>query len=395
MVSKQILIPDWLRSVPAQSLFDTLGKENVRFVGGAVRDTLLGRPVTDLDAACLLPPGDVMAALEQASIKAIPTGLKHGTVTALFRDCSIEITQLRRDMETDGRHATVAPTQSWSEDAARRDFTVNALYLDADGTLFDPCGGLRDIEDKVLRFIGDPANRIREDGLRILRYYRFLAQLGFREEDPAPTKVIRSASGMITKLSGERIAGELMKWLAADDPLPSLKAAAESRVFEAFPVTVILERLQDSLEAAKVASITLEPLQRLACFTLSAATPADQLQHWLKLSNAQTLFLKQTWQAFQALFEEGNRSARDVAYRFGLGPARTACVMGGLDPMPLAEWVVPILPLSARDLLDLGYSPGPEIGTSLKRLEEHWIASEFTADRADLISLLQCGQGED
>src|SRR5207248_6741100 len=206
----------WIEEPATRAMLAALKEADIaaRFVGGCVRDAILGRPIADIDLATPARPEEVIAALEKAGIKAVPTGIAHGTVTAVVPPRHFEITTLRRDVETYGRHAKVAFDADWAEDAARRDFTINAIYLDPDGTLYDPVGGLADLEAHRVRFVGDPAQRIAEDVLRVLRYYRFEARFGGGTGDPEARAACRAAVPLLPKLSAERVAQELLRLMA-------------------------------------------------------------------------------------------------------------------------------------------------------------------------------------
>ncbi|MEC8181260.1 MAG: CCA tRNA nucleotidyltransferase, partial [Pseudomonadota bacterium] len=225
--------PAWLTAPASVAIFDALAAAGgtARFVGGAVRNLLRGAPVSDLDMAVDLPPEAVLKALRKAGLKAIATGLAHGTVTALTGERRYEITSLRQDVATDGRHAVVAYGQDWAVDAARRDFTMNALYLDRDGALFDPVGGRADAEAGRVRFIGAPATRLAEDILRLLRFYRLHAAFGAGPPDPAGRAACRAAAGDLPRLSGERVADEMIKLLAAPAAATALAAMAEDEIW--------------------------------------------------------------------------------------------------------------------------------------------------------------------
>src|SRR4051794_14917986 len=213
------IAPPWMREPATRALLDALRRGGIeaRFVGGCVRDALLGYPSADIDLATPARPEDIIAALEKAGIKAVPTGIEHGTVTAVVisprPQRHFEITTLRRDVETYGRHARVAFDADWSEDAARRDFTINALYLDPDGTVHDPVGGLADLAAHRVRFVGEPARRIAEDVLRVLRYYRFEARFGHGEGDAAARTACRNSVALLPTLSAERVAQEVLRLL--------------------------------------------------------------------------------------------------------------------------------------------------------------------------------------
>src|SRR5260370_4261983 len=233
----------WMQEPPTRALLDALAQAGIaaRFVGGVVRDALLRRPIADIDLATPARPEEVSEALAKAGIKVVPTGIEHGTVTAVVNSGvnsrgpprHYEITTLRRDVETFGRRARVAFDADWTADAARRDFTINAIYLDPDGTLHDPVGGLADLAAHRVRFVGDPATRIAEDVLRVLRYYRFTARFGdgpgHDRGDPAARAACRAAVSLFSTLSAERVAGELLRLLAVPDPLAALRIIDEDR----------------------------------------------------------------------------------------------------------------------------------------------------------------------
>src|SRR5436305_6706078 len=218
----------WMTAPQTRAVIEALGNAGIaaRFVGGCVRDALLGRPIADIDIATPARPEAVIAALEKARIKAVPTGIEHGTVTAVIDAPEpprhFEITSLRRDVETYGRRARVAFDADWAEDAARRDFTINAIYLDPDGTLHDPVGGLADLQAHRVRFVGEPVQRIAEDVLRVLRYYRFEARFGTGAGDAAARAACRAGVSLLPNLSAERVAQELIRLLAVSDPVPAL-----------------------------------------------------------------------------------------------------------------------------------------------------------------------------
>src|SRR5579863_1600834 len=224
----------WMTARPTRRLLRALARNGVsaRFVGGAVRDAVLGRPVSDIDLATPVPPERIQEILEAAGIKVVPTGIAHGTVTAVVPPRHFEITTLRIDVEPQGRRARVAFTDDWRADALRRDFTINALSLDPQGNLFDYVGGIADAKARRVRFVGDAETRIREDVLRLLRYYRFQAQLGFKRADRAARAACRALAPLLPTLSAERVWSELRKLLAAPDPLPVLRMMRRDGVLE-------------------------------------------------------------------------------------------------------------------------------------------------------------------
>jgi poly(A) polymerase len=391
------IAPPWLRDPTTLVLLDALRAAGIeaRFVGGVVRDALLGRPSADIDLATPARPEDIIAALEKAGIKAVPTGITHGTVTAVVNFSGLpprhfEITTLRRDVETDGRHALVAFDADWSEDAARRDFTINALYLDPDGTVHDPVGGLADLATHRIRFVGEPARRIAEDVLRVLRYYRFEARFGRGEGDMAARAACRDAVMLLPSLSAERVAQELLRLLAVADPVPALRMMREDGVLAAIlPEAARLDRL--------AALIGVEPtrdaVRRLAALVDVDPDGAARLAERLRLSNAirdRLMGLAKPW----PLDPAGDRKEqRRALYRLGADRVRDLLLLlaaeGRLDRENLAEklacaaeWEAPNFPVGGRDVMALGIPPGPRVGRLLDAVRGWWEEGDFRAGRA-------------
>jgi poly(A) polymerase len=372
-----------------------------RFVGGVVRDALLGRPSADIDLATPALPEEIVAALEKAGIKAVPTGITHGTVTAVVNFPGLpprhfEITTLRRDLETDGRHALVAFDADWSEDAARRDFTINALYLDPDGTVHDPVGGLADLATHRIRFVGEPARRIAEDVLRVLRYYRFEARFGRGEGDVPARAACRDAVMLLPALSAERVAQELLRVLAVADPVPALRMMHEDGVLAAvLPEAARLDRLA-ALIRVEPAS---DPVRRLAALVDVDQEGAALLAERLHLSNAmrdRLAGLAKPW----LLDPSGDeRAQRRALYRLGTERygdlALLLAAEGHIDRARLAEmlacaaaWETPHFPIGGRDVTALEIPPGPEVGRLLAAVRGWWEAGDFRADRAACLARL-------
>src|SRR5712692_1642444 len=275
----------WMDEPPTRALLDALAQAGIaaRFVGSVVRDALLGRPIADIDLATPARPEAVIAALEKAGLKVVPTGIAHGTVTALVPPRHFEITTLRRDVETYGRRARVAFDADWAADAARRDFTINAIFLAPDGTIYDPVGGLADLRARRVRFVGDPATRIAEDVLRLLRYYRFEARFGTGSGDPRARTACRAAAHLLPSLSAERVAQELIKLLETSDPTAALRMMQEDAVLAVIlPEARRLDRLRQM--------ITIEPdpdpLRRLAALIEVDGQGAIALAERLRFSSA-------------------------------------------------------------------------------------------------------------
>ncbi len=389
----RIAVQPWMSEAPARAVLAALGGEG-RFVGGCVRDALLGRAIGDVDIATPLAPEEVIRRLQVAKIKAVPTGLAHGTVTAVVPPRHFEITTLRRDVETDGRHARVAFTADWAADAARRDFTMNALFLAADGNLFDPVGGLADLRAGRVRFVGDAATRIREDVLRLLRFYRFYAHYGKGEADGAARAACRALAHLLPSLSGERVAGETLKLLGAPDPLPSLLMMVEDGVLAVLlPEARRLDRLASLLPLEPA----LDPLRRLGA--LIAGDPSA-LAERLRLSNEQRARLLALAAPLWPVDLAGDdRTQRRALHRLGAALYRDLVLLGAAetgarDRLPAllalaAEWHPLVFPLRGRDVTALGVPAGKEVGRLLAELEQWWEAGDFRADRRQCLAELK------
>ena len=377
---------EWMAREDLAALVDALGAGNVRWVGGAVRDTLLGHPVKDIDAASPLTPDEVMARLTAAGIRHVPTGLDHGTVTAVLPGGPVEITTLRKDVSTDGRRATVAFSDDWREDAARRDFTINALYADPQtGEIFDWFDGLADLEARRVRFIGDARERIREDHLRILRYYRFHARFGATIDKEAEKACVELAP-MLKGLSRERVGWELLALLALPDPVDTVRRMHESGVLDvvlpeaAGQATSALAAL---VQAENAAGIAPSAIRRLAALLPAAPRHAEPVAARLRLSAAQK----------KRLITAAERSAapgdpRALAYRLGREAALDRLLLAGAGTAPLEGWEIPALPLKGGEIVARGVAAGPEVARILHAVEDRWIAEGFPA-RARVEALLE------
>ncbi|MBA3054476.1 MAG: CCA tRNA nucleotidyltransferase [Sphingomonadales bacterium] len=364
---------DWTSRADLAALVAALGNGNARYVGGAVRDTLAGLPVKDVDIATPLPPHDVIARLEPAGIRSVPTGIEHGTITAVLPGGPVEITTLRHDVSTDGRRATVAFASDWREDAARRDFTINALYADpASGEIFDWFGGRADLAARRVRFIGDARQRIREDHLRIMRYFRFLARFGSQPFDSDAEKSCGELAGTLSQLSRERVAMELLNLLALPDPAPTIAHMTALGV-----LAVILPEANPSALPALVAAesreaVAPDPLRRLAALLPDDPRMADQVAARLRLSTARR---KRLVSAAARAGEPGD--PRVLAYRLGREEAIDRLVLAGESVAPLTGWDAPRLPLKGGDVVARGIAAGPEVTRILNAVEERWIAEGF------------------
>ena len=356
-----------------------------RFVGGFVRDTLLGHETADIDCATRLPPDTVIERIRHAGFKAIPTGLAHGTVTALLPSGPVEITTLRRDVSTDGRRATIAYTDDWREDAARRDFTINALSAEpGNGTVHDYFGGLDDLAAGRVRFIGDPLARIAEDHLRILRFFRFHARFGQADPDPAAADACAARANDLMALSRERIADELIKLLGLPDPSATIARMERLGIFQ--PVLPEIDahapaRLARLVQTEGAAGLPIDGLRRLSALLPADPERAQAVGARLKLSNAAR---KRLGLAVAPPAED----PRAMAYRIGREAAIDRLLLAGQPDAAasLADWEIPRLPIGGGVLVAAGIKAGPDVATLLRRIEDRWIEEGFPdRDRVDQI----------
>ncbi|MBD8677139.1 CCA tRNA nucleotidyltransferase [Sphingomonas sp. CFBP 13720] len=355
-----------------------------RYVGGAVRDTLLARDVSDIDIATIHTPAEVVRRLEAAGIKAVPTGIAHGTVTAISDGTVVEVTTLRHDLTTDGRHAEVAFTDDWQADAARRDFTINALYADLrGGTVHDYFGGLDDLAAGRVRFIGDPLRRIAEDHLRILRFFRFLARFGDVPDADGLAACIARANDLMA-LSRERIADELLKLLATRGAVAIVRLMVTYGILR--PVlpeidAAAVDRLTALAATEAAAALPADPIRRLAA--LLPPAQAEAVAARLKLSNAQRKRIA------VALAIDPPQPPLALGYRIGIeGAIDRALLAGDIDAVAeLRDWTRPVLPLSGGALVERGLAKGPDVARALRAVETQWIAERFPdADRTAAIA---------
>jgi poly(A) polymerase len=349
----------------------------VRYVGGAVRDTLLGLPVSDVDLATILLPDEVSRRVRSAGFKAVPTGIAHGTVTAVLPSGPIEVTTLRRDVATDGRRATIAFTDDWREDAARRDFTINALSADPlDGRIHDYFGGLDDIRIGLVRFIGDPLARIAEDHLRILRFFRFHARFGQGAPEAAGLAACAARANDLMALSRERIAQELIKLLATFDPAPTVRLMIDHAILA--PVLPEIDR--DGVArleqlVGRERAYGGDPLRRLAALLPADPSLAEQIGARLKLSNAQRKRL------VSAAEPVPPGPARALAQAIGIEQARDRILLRSARPSEdmaaLEGWTVPRLPIGGGTLVEMGLRAGPQVAATLQAIERQWVEENF------------------
>ncbi len=375
MTGVPLIQPDFLADPGLIRVWDALPR--ARVVGGAVRDALAGRQVADIDLATPQPPADVMTALQQAGLKVVPTGLAHGTVTAVVDGRGFEITTLRRDVETDGRHAVVAFTEDWRLDASRRDFTINAMSMARDGSIFDYFDGIADLRAGRLRFVGDPATRIAEDYLRILRFFRFYARYARVPPDPLTLDALRAGIPGLAHLSVERVWMELRRILAAPDPDEAIRLMRELGIWAAV--------LPEATSASHLARLPPDPVLRLAAVLtgdpLAVATR-------LKLSNEDRDRLVR-------LLATPSPGGTDADLRRLLADHLPEDLIDRtwLDGSPdirarLLGMQRPVFPLEGRHAVALGIPAGPRVGALLRQVRQWWLDGGCTADRAACLAKL-------
>ncbi|HWY62190.1 MAG TPA: CCA tRNA nucleotidyltransferase [Rhizomicrobium sp.] len=392
----------WLAEPETVAVMQALG--NARFVGGAVRNALLGAPVADIDIAVPVPPEQTVHLLEAAGIKAIPTGFDHGTVTAIRNNRIFEVTSLRRDVATDGRHAVVSYTTEWDEDAARRDFTINALYAAADGEIFDYTGGLQDLIAGRVRFVGNASARIAEDYLRILRLFRFHAWYGKGEMDAEALRAAAEAKGGLKQLSGERIAKELQRLLECPNPAPVLRVMAASGILpELLPFALQLPRLERLIHIDSDNLFAPDAMLRLAALLPDNLAAARAVADRLKLSGADRARLENLAGAADgALSNLPAIQVKNLLYKIGADVFRDrvrlawAAAAPGANAIPwrmlmaVADaWKKPRFPLTGRDVMQAGVPQGPGVGEILDEVENWWIENDFPEDESVLAERLK------
>lgn len=378
----------WPETEALLAAFVRAGVE-IRFVGGCVRDALLGIEASEVDLATPATPQEVMRILEVAGIRAIPTGLAHGTITARIGQRNFEITTLRRDVACDGRHAEVAFTTRWEEDANRRDFTINALFADAEGTVYDYTGGLADLALLRLRFIGNARARIQEDGLRMLRFFRFHAQLGIQEIDAEALAACSAEAARITQLSGERIAQEMLKLLN----VPALSLSH----LEAMQKSGVLGAL--GLPAPALSLLQAGDVWNKLALWVPEGSCAALIERW-KLSTAQgkriQAIAERAKQLHAALDIKTQKKylradGADIFQRAVQVAAARDDALAAYAPMiSLADnWQPPVFPVTGADLLAVGFTAGPALGEALTALEAHWEAADYVPDKQSLLDSMK------
>jgi poly(A) polymerase len=397
--------PAWLRQDPLAQLLAVLNAhdEEARVVGGAVRNALLGEPINEIDIATTAVPDEVVRRVTVAGFKAVPTGIAHGTVTVVAEKHGYEVTTLRQDVEAFGRHATVAFGRDWRIDAERRDFTINAFSATPDGTLYDYVGGLADLAERRVRFIGEPRARIEEDYLRILRFFRFHAAYGQGEPDSEGLHACILGRAGLDKLSRERVRMEMLKLLVAPRATPTLVVMTETglllQVLGGVPYLAGFENMT-KVEAA--AGLAPDPVQRLGGLAVAIPEDAERLWQRLRLANAEHARLTVMgahWRAFSPT--HGEQRARELLYILKpvsyvdcalLAWARSQASAHDDDWRVLVDlprrWTVPTFPLKAADFISRAMSPGPALGEAMRKTERAWIEAGFPAEKDKLDAII-------
>lgn len=391
--------PDTRRVMEALSPGDS---DRARFVGGCVRNALMGRAVDDIDIATQLTPDESAAALEAAGIKVAPTGIAHGTVTAVVDGKPFEVTSLRKDVETFGRRAVVAFTTDWREDALRRDFKLNSIYARRDGTLFDPLDGVEDARAGRVIFIGEARDRIAEDHLRILRFYRFNAWYG-AGIDPDGQAACAGMAATIRELSAERVWKEFKKLLLAPDPRDAVRAMHEGHVLkEVLPLRLDFKLFAGIINADRGKTREPDALLRLVALAGREGDAVESVMGTMKASRAESVRARaMTAQAGEPRVRPGLAAdARNRAlYALGADAVIARLMLDeaeGLgdadaDIAAARDWRRPHFPLKGKDLMVAGFEPGPELGEILARLEADWVESAFTLEKAELLERARHG----
>jgi tRNA nucleotidyltransferase/poly(A) polymerase len=402
---------EWFQRPGVRTLLAALNRDGheARIVGGALRNTLLGLPVGDIDFATTALPDEIIRFARKAGLKSVPTGIDHGTITVIVEGAPYEVTTLRQDVETHGRHATVAFTRDWAADAARRDFTINALYAAADGRVVDPLGGLSDLRARRVRFINSARERIQEDYLRILRFFRFTAEYGIGPPDAEGLAACITERAGLARLSPERIRAEMLRILLAREPMAAIMPMAETGL-----LTSLLGGVVYAGHFARVAAIeaVLElppaPIRRLAALAARIEEDAARLSARLRLSNAEAARLGAMAALAPAIHREmADPIAKHALYRLGRerfcdrvliawaqsADAETDAAWRRLKQLP-DRWTPPSFTLNGQDLMARGFTPGPRMGAALRALEAKWIGSDFSLSREELLRELDSAPEE-
>jgi len=403
--AEKIAPQDWMSSPDIRAVLDALTANGavVRFVGGCVRDAVLGLPVKDIDIATSETPDAVIELLRRAGLRAVPTGYDHGTITAVTGGSHFEVTTLRHDVETFGRHARVAFTDDWRADAERRDFTMNAIFCDPDGALYDPTGGLDDLRAGRVRFVGDARARIGEDVLRLLRFFRFFAWYGKEPPDDAALAACAELAPRLPGLSAERVWAETSRLLLAPDPAPVVGLMAETGVLaHLLPEATTLGRLAGVVTLESKFDQAPDAIRRLAAIVAGDRATAENISAKLRLSRKEAGRLGDILAHRDQT--DGRMDARDqraMIYRLGVDLFRDLVLIDGAGDgddrsalwQSAADWTPVGFPLKGADVIALGVPKGPKIGAHLAAAEAWWIAEDFRPDRAACLARLRQSVG--
>jgi poly(A) polymerase len=369
-------------------------EETMRFVGGCVRDGLLGKPVQDVDLATSYQPQEIITFLKQANIKFVPTGLAHGTVLAVVDGIPYEITTLRKDIETYGRHAKVEFTDDWIEDAKRRDFTFNSIYLTPHGDLHDPWHGYEDLQAGRVRFIGNARERIKEDYLRILRYFRFYARFSQQKPDTETVSALKELASGLKRISGERIHNEFFRLLSYPELQDTLQLMVDTGVLEeSLGLTHVSKQFDQLIEREHKLELAPGIMRRFLSLFLDEPQHLKKSEQRLKLTNKEKKHLN----TLLKIVTQDGVSDNWILYHYGadlfqdiilLVPPKTISELR--QKLSAAEkWQPQKLPVTGHDLIELGIQHGPQRGSALKQLEEWWIAKNFKPDKAQCLDFLK------
>ncbi len=392
----------WLTAGALPRLLEVLDcdGEEARVVGGAVRNALLDMPIHEVDVATTAVPDEVVRRVQAAGFKPVPTGIEHGTVTVVIDKHPFEVTTLRRDVETDGRHAKVAFGRDWKTDAERRDFTINALSASRDGTVYDYVGGLADLAERRVHFIGEPRQRIEEDYLRILRFFRFHAAYGTSDHPYAEgIAACIAGRGGLDALSRERVRMEVMKLVVAPHAVPTLISMADAGLLlRVLGGVGYLAGFENMAKVEAAIGLAPDPVRRLGALGVLIAEDAERLAERLRLHNVEherLASMAEGWRRISSGFSEP--AARALLYRLGpqaftdhalLGWARSAASVSDTDWHALAtlpqRWTAPVFPLKAADFIKRGVEKGPALGLAMRAAEAAWIAPGFPSEQAAL-----------
>jgi poly(A) polymerase len=389
----QRLPQPWMTEGPAARVMRALTADGdqARFVGGCVRDALVGRSIRDIDIATPLSPQRVTELLHKAGLKAVPTGIDHGTITAVADKTGVEVTTLRLDVETDGRRAKVAFTDDWEADAARRDLTINALSAEADGKVHDYFGGLEDLAAGRVRFVGDPRQRIIEDYLRLLRFFRFHADYATGDFDPAAVAAAKELAPNLKSLSGERLRQETLRLLTARRGVDVWGEMLGLGIVQHYlPWATTLDRLRWVAELEQRSGLTPDPIRRLAALTMTGC--GREAAETLKLSRAEGNRLMELDAPRDPFDASSPQAVRRQIYLWGNDGALDRLLLDWLDRIDAAagaaaleviqSWPRPPFPLKGADIVKLGVPEGPRVGELIEKVEGWWIERDFVPDRA-------------